>query len=517
MPPARRARLLPIALALAAGLPIAVMAIHTADVGWVPTGDRADYAVKALDVFSSRSPLTGPWSSGATIATGGDTVYSPGPLLYWLMALPLRLPWGSAVQVAMGLVNLLSLAGVMVLARRRGGDLLMLATAVALPLMLRALPPMVYADIWNSSAPLVPFVLLVFLAWSLACGEAEWLPLTVLVASFIVQTHLTFLAATLGALAVGLVGLLVARPRPPLRRSLAWSAGVGLVCWVAPLIDQIVHRPGNLVLIVRSATSSTETLGRLSGLKGVVHTVGVPPWWLKAEPNAFQRLIDLNAKPSLVAAGSTAIVVLGLGAAVVVGLRRRAPELWSAGAIGLVICLAIAVDVSSTPREAALTTQYTLRWAAPAGMCVWLLLGWCATAVLPIRLVVPRAAVLAGVAAVAAVALAVTVTRDYPDERYRATHDLTDEVKQAVPSSGATRLQASELAGATTRSAIAYALRRAGRAFVVEGAGASMGSHYAHGPWARTLLVGAHARGPIVAHAVVGDPARPVRVALSRR
>jgi hypothetical protein len=502
-----------LACALLAGIPIVVMAVHWISVGWFPTGDRADYAVKALDVFSSRSPLTGPWSAGATIAVGGDTVYSPGPLLFWLMALPLRLPWSSAVQVAMGIVNLASLAGVMILARRRGGDLLMIATGIAVAAMLRSLEPEVYADIWNSSAPLIPFVLLVFLAWSLACGEARLLPLTVLVASFIVQTHLTFLAAALGAVAVGIVGLLTARPRPDLRRPLLWTGAVGVVCWIAPLIDQLVHRPGNFVLIVRSATSSTETLGRLSGVKGVIHTVGVPPWWLQAPRNAFQRLIDLNAKPSLLAAVTASLVVLGLAAAVVAGVRRRSPQLWAAGAIGLFICLAVAVDVSSTPREAALTTQYTLRWAAPAGMCVWLLLGWCLVSMLPLRLAIPRVATVAGLAAVGALAIGVAVTRELPDERFRATHELTDQVKRAVPAEGATRLESSGFAAATSRSALAYALRRDGRSIVVRGAGRSLGADYARGAWVRTLWVGEDPQGRPVAEGLVGNP--PGRVVVS--
>jgi len=510
-----RPHALPLICALLAGLPIVVMAIHWIDVGWFPTGDRADYSVKALDVFSSRSPLTGPWSAGATIAAG-ETVYSPGPLLFWAMALPLRLPWPSAVQVAMGLVNLASLAGVMILARRRGGDLLMIATAVAFAVMLRSLPPEVYADVWNSSAPLVPFVLLVFLCWSLACGEARLLPLTVLVASFVVQTHLTFLAATLGVVAVGVAGLLVARPRPPLRRPLLWTAAAALVCWIAPLVEQLVHRPGNFVLIVRSATSSTETLGRLSGVKGVVHTVGVPPWWLQAPRNALQRLIDVNAKPSLLASVTTILVVLGLAAAIVVGLRRHRPALWAAGAIGLVICLAVAVDVSSTPRAAALTTQYTLRWAAPAGMCVWLLLGWCVVSMLPVPAVLPRAAVALGVALVAAAGIAVTASRELPDERYRASHELTDTVVDALPARGTTRLQASGLEAATSRSALSYALRRADRPLVVPGAGRELGADYGRGAWVRTLWVGPNAKGRPVAQAVVGSPPSPVVVSVTR-
>ena len=60
--------------------------------------------------------------------------------------------------------------------------------------MLASLPAETYTDIWNSSAPLMPLLLLVFLAWSIACGEYRLLPLAVLVASFTSQSHLTFVA-----------------------------------------------------------------------------------------------------------------------------------------------------------------------------------------------------------------------------------------------------------------------------------------------------------------------------------
>jgi hypothetical protein len=310
--------------------------------------------------------------------------------------------------------------------------------------------------------------------------------------------------------------LLATRPRPPLRRPLLWTGAVTLVCWIAPLIDQLVNRPGNLVLIVRSATSSTETLGRLSGVKGVIHTVGVPPWWLQAPRNALQRLIDVNAQPSLLGAATATLVVLGLGAAVVLGVRRRSTQLWAAGAIGLVICLAIAVDVSSTPRAAALTTQYTLRWAAPAGMCVWLLLGWCVVSMVGVRVALPRAAVAAGVALVAASAIVVAATRELPDERFQATHELTDTVVRAVPARGTTRLQSSGLEAATSRSAIAYALRRADRPLLAPGAGPSLGADYAHGAWVRTLWVGQGPHGRTVAQGLVGNPPGPVVVSLTR-
>ena len=74
---------------LAAAVPIVVVAVHAVVVGWMPMGDRGWFAVQSFDVLSDRSPPLGPWSSGATLVVG-RTAYSPGPMLYWLLAIPAR-------------------------------------------------------------------------------------------------------------------------------------------------------------------------------------------------------------------------------------------------------------------------------------------------------------------------------------------------------------------------------------------------------------------------------------------
>jgi hypothetical protein len=86
----------------------------------------------------------------------------------------------------------------------------------------------------------------------------------------------------------------------------------------------------------------------------------------------------------------------------------------------------------------------------------------------------------------------------------------------AVPARGTTRLQSSGLEAATSRSAIAYALRRADHPLLVPGAGPSLGADYAHGAWVRTLWVGQDPHGRAVARGVVGEPPSPVVVSLTR-
>ena len=101
--------------------------------------------------------------------------------------------------------------------------------------MSASLETQVLHEIWAPSAPVLPFMLLIFLCWSVACGEYRLLPLTVLVASFVTQCHLAYAMPTLGMFVVALGGLATrgAEPRAPPARSTSSALAllVGIVCW----------------------------------------------------------------------------------------------------------------------------------------------------------------------------------------------------------------------------------------------------------------------------------------------
>jgi hypothetical protein len=128
-----------LALGVLAALPIVVAMGCAVAQKWTPLGDNAYVGIRAYDVFTGRTPLVGQRSSGASTVLG-DTAYSPGPLLFWLLAIPARLPDGTFLALTMGAVNVASVMGTVALALKRGGWPLAFATALAIPLMLASLP-----------------------------------------------------------------------------------------------------------------------------------------------------------------------------------------------------------------------------------------------------------------------------------------------------------------------------------------------------------------------------------------
>jgi hypothetical protein len=383
---------------------------------WVPGADTAIIATRAHDVLSSHPPLVGQYSLAGEVT--GHVTHSLGPMLFWLLALPANFGPTASLIWTMGTVNTLAIVGAVALARRRGGLVLMFATALAIALMCQSLAAETFHDVWNPSAGLFPFTLLIFLCWSLACGEYRLLPLTVLVASYVVQAHLMYLPPTLGLLAVGLGGLSLSRieiasgrkrpaparqdgdpaqtdpspspsdsddarpvPTPHGRPVLRWglvALAVGAICWSAPVVDELSERHGNLTLVAETATARQTTLGASAGWHAVVRAVGIRPWWLYVPHTRWERKYNVRSTPSTHMIVSCLVLLGALLLTMLIACIRRRRDVAAATLIGFVLCAALAAIATSTPtpRVLSATLGYTMWWGSQLGMWVYLILAW---------------------------------------------------------------------------------------------------------------------------------------------
>jgi hypothetical protein len=273
---------------------------------------------------------------------------------------------------------------------------------------------------------------------------------------------------------------------------------VGAVCWTPPVLDQIFNEPGNLGTLIDSASSGDRTLGWDSGWKAVVHTVGVPPWWLRDDPTPLERIGDLTVTPGAFAIATAAALLLLAAVLTAIGWRRRRPDLAAAGGLALLLPLAAGLAASSTPVKSFATVGYTLRWTSPVGMCVWLLAGWGAATLLAPRMRVPRAepriATVAVVALVAIAGVAVAIGENPPRrEAYKPMRGLAHRLDEVIPASGGTRIvPASSAAGLGLTNELeagsVFWLRRHGKPVVTtRNVADRVGSAYAKGSYERVL------------------------------
>jgi hypothetical protein len=521
---ARLCRALPcLAAGVAAAVPVLVSTVHAVRAGWEPAGDDGIILTRAWDVLTAHSPLIGQYSESGLVS--GQVVHSPGPLLYWLLALPARFGSPASIAVTMGAMNTLAIVGCVALARRRGGLVLMFATAAAIGLMCQSLSSESLHDVWNPAAGLFPFLLLIFLCWSIACGDHRLLPLTVLVASFVTQTHLTYVVPTAGMLAVALGGLVTGavrrrraksaeepgselqRARAPVWRWVVAAVLVAGVCWAAPAIDEIEGHPGNLTLIVQTAGNRGATLGAPIGWNAVVRAVGWQPWWLSVPPTAWSHKNDVRATPTSVATDSTLALLAALGLLAAVGFLRRRADLGAAALIGLALCASLDAIVAQTPSVPLLaaTTGYTTWWGAMVGLWVWLVLAWSlwlslrwlalasgrlrrgvmsGAARLPAgslraACAVGSLACLGGIVATGA-AVAATQKPDSHVSQYRPIAAIAARLDQVVPASQTVRLSLgpSDVSTQPIEPAVRYFLVRHGDRVLANGSHQRLGYYY---------------------------------------
>jgi hypothetical protein len=349
--------------------------------GWRPVGDEAAIALRSWNSLTAHGPLVG---QATRLAHG---VFDPGPLQYWLLAVPVHLDtvhgvlWG-AVICCLVACSLAVEAAWSVLGAAGG----LCASGLILGLVLW-MPVIAVTPSWNPWFGLAFFIAALAAAWAVMSGRRGWWPALVISASIAAQSHLMFTvpagALAILALIVGLVDTV--RGRAGYRWVLAGLVA-GAACWSAPLIQQFTSKDGNLWLLLHSsgATSGTRTGGAFSLKALSAATEPVPIWWRSSQQrSSIYHLI--GQRPVWFA---VAVLVLLAVAAVMAVRPLHCRPLGALAVVSLVISLGSLVTYSGIPvhNTSLRALAYLIVLLFPVGVLSWLVVG--AWAVLTARLVV---------------------------------------------------------------------------------------------------------------------------------
>jgi hypothetical protein len=332
---------------------------------------NGDRALIALSVRASWSHpvLLGPYSRFYW--------HHPGPLYFYLLALPTRLLGGRTIGLILGatLINLAAATGVVIVAVRRGGRALGVWTGFLLGVYLVALGPATF-DPWNPNATLLPFALVLILAWSVACLDVWALPWLALAASFCIQTHVGLAPGVLVAGVASGVTLLVRREhrgeltapgsQRTFRSALLVSGVVGVLLWLPPIIEQFTSAHGNLSLLARFFAESGSTHSVADGFSQTAFQATQPLRTLLANGH----LTDLQAHTAF--GLELGLTVLAFLSALWLALVTRTSSLLII--LGL-IALELAVAVYSVTRIVGPVNSYLVQWISAIGLMVWIALG----------------------------------------------------------------------------------------------------------------------------------------------
>lgn len=352
--------------------PLVRAGLAALDEAWRPTGDWAVLNLRVDDVGRS-TPFVGPYSR-----YGWN---HPGPLLYWLLAVPYHLLGGRPVALlaATGLVNAAAVGATVGLAWRRGGLPLLLGTGAALALLTHSIGPALLRDPWNPYVTILPLALFVFLAWSVAEGDRWMWPPFVAVGSFLVQSHVgyTVMVGAVGLTAVAMVWQRRARVPllPPGRRArrsvIALTVGIAVIAWAPVLLDEVAGS-GNATDIARYfITSEDAPAGAGVAVGQAARQLVVPdaPWLGDPEPAADNGWVVSGRLVGLV----VPLTCFGLALLAAVRARQRSAVRFQA----LVGVLALS-GLAATSRITGGVFAYLVRWWWVIACLWWLSTLWSA-------------------------------------------------------------------------------------------------------------------------------------------
>ena len=346
-----------IAAALTAVI-VALLLVKVLTWDWMAVGDFGTLRLRTLDVGGSHTPLVGIYSRWGW--------NHPGPMLFLFMAPALRLTGGAGHGLLLGalLINLGAVAGTLAVIRRSGRERSALL-ALSLIVLVRVIGSGELLDPWNPYVLIVPMFAATIAAWRAVLGERMAAIVFAVAASFAVQSHVE-VGLTVGLLTLAVfVALAVRAWRGPQvgrdRRTLAITVGVGLVCWILPIWQQLTSSTGNLRAILSFALHGEGPVnGWSDGARIVSWFVGQPWNWVAGDL--------LVPKPHL----SVPIAhVARLAASLWAWRRSMRSELVLCGVAWLVtICALI-----TSSRISGLALPYLYRWVVIVGVLVWVAVG----------------------------------------------------------------------------------------------------------------------------------------------
>ena len=358
-------------------VPLVVTLVNLGGTHWYPTGDMAQ-AELHLGGFFGHPPLVGAAGRIGSILVPYGQGSHPGPAM-WVAMLPVYLLFGRSSLGMMVSVTVVQLAFILLtvwLVRRLAGSLAGLAVATAAAVLVHSLGVPAFVEPWNPWLAIFAYFACIAASWGVVRGQHRWLWLVAGCGTFAVQCHAGYIPMV-GVLLAGLGGLVLWRwyhqRSEGFGRSWWYAVATLVVMWIPPLIDQWRRDPGNLRILFRHFTSSTEADGTprsYVGISGAVKAFAgefsvTGPWVRGSFRHPFQP-------PNWLTFFLAVLVVAGAVWAVRRAAQPRRAELVTLfGLIGVQVL----VGIAATARIFGEFYSYVVRWW-------WVLVAWAAVACL---------------------------------------------------------------------------------------------------------------------------------------
>lgn len=345
--------------------------------GWTAIADQSMMAAVSLETLTTDPPLVGMPTSFTLQA--GRPLYHPGPLLFWLLAIPDRVfgePGYGMIATAVA-VNSAALAACFAVFRRANRPLVTVWASVLVVGLMHAFGGLNLRDPFNPSVALLPLLAAFLATWSVLTRHPKALLLVVGFGSFAAQSHVTNLPLFAGLLPLAAAALFndwrrLPSKHPGRRIIERWSLRSTVLlalCWIGPILDQVTGG-GNLWGLA-TAEGNDPPIGLVRGLERLLATLAPVPAWLSSPDN----LPAANTSGGRSVAGAVSLALVGAVAVWAARAGRR--DLLALAVAALWIAGLAAVTTGRLPDNAQSVGSpiNNFLWL-PVTLLVWLALTW---------------------------------------------------------------------------------------------------------------------------------------------
>ncbi|HET9729827.1 MAG TPA: hypothetical protein VFR41_10425 [Acidimicrobiia bacterium] len=356
-------------------LPLLIALVVLHQPRWYPLLDMAQTELKLRDVWSRHPPLIGlAGRIGPYSADGGS---HPGPISFYALW-PV---WAILHRAAFGMfastvaLDVVAFALSLWMAFRRGGVALTLGLTAMLAVLTHSYGAYLLTLAWNPYMPVLWWIVFVLAVWSVLVDDLPMLPIAIVAGMFCMQTHVSY-DGLVGGVLTGLAVWLSVRAWRTAdaalrRRALRWGLGslaLLVLLWVPPVVDQIIHHPGNLSILRDYFGNPPErSIGPHAGLNDVLTQIS---------PVTLVSKIVVHEGSIRPVGGSTvpgALLVVAFAASVWATWRARLRSLLR---LDLVIGVALVLGWISAARIFGYVWYYLLLWGWGLSALMLFAIGW---------------------------------------------------------------------------------------------------------------------------------------------
>ena len=336
----------------------------------LPVGDQAEISIGSHQVFTSQPPWLGAYSE---VSAGIHAIFDLGPLLFWILAVPVRLDpnqgvlWGSAL--ACGVALSLAIEAVWLV---KGWPA---CVAVALVVADVSWQTRLSVDLeWNPHIGLVFLIAAAAIAWAVATGRFGWWPFVVLFGSIAAQCHFIYVVPACALVVISPLSALAFGQRPSRWRWFILGLITGAACWLATLAQEVFGHPGNLTLILNSGAQHPR-VGLGFGLHALAMAATPHPVWLTPYPfNLVYFGMPAHIRDQPIIWGIIALIAVT--ATAVIAWRAKRYKLAALAIVGTVMAIGTAVRFTSFPADNLTETGYLVNMMWVVGMLIWIIATW---------------------------------------------------------------------------------------------------------------------------------------------